>query len=69
MWIITTRQCISTEVTVKGFKNCCIAKAMDETDYDKLRNSSEEGGNVRSESEEDEDTDYEDGHSNSILSV
>jgi len=43
-------------VTVKGFKKCCIANAIDGTDYDKLRNSSEEGGNVRSESEEDKDT-------------
>jgi hypothetical protein len=41
MWIITAWQCISTEVPVKGFKQCCIANAMDETDKDKLRNSSE----------------------------
>ena len=37
---------------------------MDEI-HDKLRNNSEEGGNVRSESLEDEDTDCEDGGSNS----
>jgi len=36
---------------------------MDGTDYDKLRNSSEEGANVRSESQDDEDTDSEDGDS------
>jgi len=54
MWILTARQCISPEVIVKGMKKCCIANAMDETD-DKLRNSNEEGGIVRSESEEDED--------------
>jgi len=64
MWIIT-RQCISTEVTVKGFEKYCIAISMDENDYDKLRNNSEEGGNIRNESEEDEDTDCEDGNSNS----
>jgi len=57
-------QYISPEVTVKGFK-CCIANTMDEIDDDKLRNSSEEGGNVRSDTEEDEDTDCEDGNSNS----
>jgi hypothetical protein len=32
MWIITTWQRISPEVTVKGFKKCCIPNAMDETD-------------------------------------
>ena len=49
MWIITTWQCISPEVTVKGFKNCCISKAADETDEDMLWNGSEEDGKVRSE--------------------
>jgi hypothetical protein len=28
MWIIVTWQCISPEVIVKGFKNCCIFTAM-----------------------------------------
>jgi len=32
MWIITTRQCISPEVTVKGFKKCCISSALGEAD-------------------------------------
>jgi hypothetical protein len=26
MWITTARQCISPEVTVMGFKKCCIPK-------------------------------------------
>jgi hypothetical protein len=29
-----TQQCISPEVTVKGFKRCCISSAVDETDDD-----------------------------------
>jgi hypothetical protein len=37
---------VSQEVTVKGFKKCCITKAMDETD-DMLWNGREEDGNVR----------------------
>jgi len=32
MWIVTAWQCISPELTVKGFKKCCISKAVDETD-------------------------------------
>ena len=40
---------------VKGFKMCCISNALDETD-DVLWNGSEEDGNARSESEEDEGT-------------
>jgi hypothetical protein len=51
-------------VTLKGFRKCYISSAIDKTD-DKQRNSSEEGRNVRGESEEDEDTDCEDGDSNS----
>jgi hypothetical protein len=47
-------QRISPEVTVRGFKNWCIASVMDETD-DMLWNGSEEDGSVRSECEEDED--------------
>jgi hypothetical protein len=63
MWIITAWQRISPEVTVKGFNKCCIANAMDETDDDMFWNGSEENGNVRSEREEDEGTDCEDGDS------
>jgi hypothetical protein len=48
---------------VKGFKNCFIPSAVDGTDGDKLWNvSSEEGGNVRCESEEDEDGDSDTVH-------
>jgi hypothetical protein len=35
-------------MTVKGFKKCCITKAMDETD-DMLWNDREEDRNVRNE--------------------
>jgi hypothetical protein len=42
MWIITAWQHISPEVTVKGFKKCCISNAMDETD-NMLRNGRERG--------------------------
>jgi hypothetical protein len=41
--------CISSEVNVKGFKKCCISKAMDEANNDVLWNGSEEDGNVSSE--------------------
>jgi hypothetical protein len=47
---------------VKGFGKCCIYSEMGETD-NTLRNGSEGGGNVRSECEEDEGTDREDGDS------
>ena len=53
------RQHISPEVTVKGFKKCCISTAVGETD-DMLWNGREEEGNVRSECEEDEGTECED---------
>ena len=43
MWFITTWQCISAEVTMKGFKECCISYAVDGTDYNKLWNGSEGG--------------------------
>jgi hypothetical protein len=43
-------------VTVKSFKKCCIAIAVDETDDDRLWNDCEGDGNVRSECEEDEGT-------------
>jgi len=53
----------SPEVTVNGFKNCCISNAVNETDDDMLWNGSEEDGKVRSEWEEDESTECEDGGS------
>ena len=46
---------------MKGLKKCCISKAVGGTDM--FWNDSEEDGNVRSECEEDEDTDCEDGDS------
>jgi hypothetical protein len=52
---------ISPEVTVKGEKKCCISNVMYETDDGMLWNGSEEDGDVRSECEGDENTDYEDG--------
>ena len=36
MWILTAWQCISLEVTVKGFKKCCISSAVEGTDGDML---------------------------------
>ena len=42
---------------------CCLNNAVDEIDDDTLWNGSEEGGNVRSECEEGEDTDCENGQS------
>jgi len=50
-------------MTVKGFKKCCVSSAVDGTDDNMLWNGSEEDGNVRSECEEDEGTDCEDGDS------
>ena len=47
---------------MKDFKKCCQSNAMDDTD-DMLRNYREEDGNVRSECEQDEGTDCEDGDS------
>jgi hypothetical protein len=44
MWIITAWKRISTELTVKGFKKCCISSAVDETDDDMLWNNTEDGG-------------------------
>ena len=63
MWIVTAWQCISPEVTVRGFKKCCISNGMDGTDGDMLWNGCEEGGNVRGVCEEGEGTDCEDGDS------
>jgi hypothetical protein len=54
-------QRISPQVSVKGFKKCCISNAVDETDHDVLWNDSEEDGNVRSLLEEEEGTDSVDG--------
>jgi hypothetical protein len=62
VWIIAAWQHISP-LTVKGFKKCCISNAVDGTNDDMLWNESEEDGNVRSECEEDEDSDCEDGDS------
>jgi len=45
-------QCISPEVTVKGFKKCCISSALSGTDGDLLWNGREEVGNIWSECEE-----------------
>jgi hypothetical protein len=36
-----------TEVTVKGFKKCCISNEMEGTNDDMLRKGSEEVGNIR----------------------
>ena len=53
----------------KGFKKCCISTALDETDDDDdddddmLWNGSKDVGNIRSECEEDEGTNCEDGDS------
>jgi hypothetical protein len=59
-WIITAWQRISSEVTVKCFKKCCVFSAVDETEDDTLQNGNEEVGDVRSECEEDEE--YGDSH-------
>ena len=45
----------------KGFKKCCISSAVDGTDDDMLWKGIKENENVRSECEEDEGTDCEDG--------
>ena len=54
MWIIMAWQCTSPEVTVNSFKTYCISSAVDGM----LWNDIEEVGNIRSECEEYEDTDY-----------
>ena len=59
-------QCISPEVTVKGFKMCCISTALDETDDDMLWNGSKEDGNVRNECQGDDSTDCEDGDGDTV---
>ena len=49
---MTAWQHISPEVSVKGFKKCCISSAVDGTDDDVLQNDSEEDGGVRTVCEE-----------------
>jgi len=51
------------EVSVKGFKKCCISYATDGTNDDMLWNGGKGDENVRSECEEGEGTDFEDGDS------
>jgi hypothetical protein len=48
VWIITAWQHITPEVTVKGFKKCCVSSGVDGIGIDMLRNGSEEDLNVRS---------------------
>ena len=65
-WIVIAMQHISPEVTVEGFKKCCVSSAVDGTndDDDVLWNDSEVEGKVRSECEGDEGTtDCEEGYS------
>jgi hypothetical protein len=62
-WIITSWQCSSSEVILKGFKRCCISDELDGTDNGMLWNDSEGDGNVKNKCEEDEVTAFEDGHS------
>lgn len=57
-WIIAAWQHNAPEVIVKGFTKCRIATEMDETDDDILWNECEEDGNVSTECEKDEGTDY-----------
>jgi hypothetical protein len=66
MWILTAWQCVSPEVTVKGFKKCYTSSAVEGTDVDMLWDGSEGVGYGRSECEEDEGTDYENGDSDTV---
>jgi len=50
-------------MNVKGFKKSCISNTVDGNDDDMLWNGSEDDGNVRSECEDDEGTECEDGDS------
>jgi hypothetical protein len=52
--IITVWQHNPPQVTVKGFKKCCVSNALDGTDDGMFWNEREEDGNVRSEHEEEE---------------
>jgi hypothetical protein len=58
MWIITAWYHFSPELTVKGFKKCCLSKAVDGTDDEMAWNDSEEERDVRSNCEEDEYTEW-----------
>ena len=66
MWIITTWQHISPEVSVKGFKKCYLSTAMDGTNDEVLWNGCEEDGKFSSDCKEDEATDCEDGDSSTV---
>ena len=57
-------QHILPEVSVEGFKKCCISSAVDEIHDGMVWYGSEKDGKVWSESEEDEGTDCEDWDSN-----
>ena len=46
---------------MKGFKKCCMSSTVDGTDGDMLQDDSGNDADVRSECEEDEGTDCEDG--------
>jgi hypothetical protein len=48
MWIAMAWQPISSEVSVKGFKQVCVSNAMDTTDIYMLWNGIKEDRNVRS---------------------
>jgi len=61
--VITAWQRILPQVTVTGFKKCCISNTVEGTDGDMLWNDREEDGDVRTEYEEGEGTDCEDGDS------
>ena len=54
---------MSPEVAVKGFRKYCVLNAVGGTDDDMLWNGSEEDGDVRSECDEGEGTECEDGDS------
>jgi len=63
MWITTAQHYIPPEVTVKGFKKCCISNKVAKT-YDDILWNGTEDGNVRSECKEGEGTECADGESN-----
>jgi hypothetical protein len=48
-WIKTSWQWISPEVTVRGFKKCCLSNVMDERENNSLWEVEEESGNIGSE--------------------
>ena len=51
---------MSSAVTVKGSKKCCISNAVDEIDNEMLWNGSAEDGDVRCGGQEDKGTECED---------